>query len=77
MGGEKGRRWDGHFFGLTSWPRWLETVTGSLPGLHRLEEKEGQGEVTQEDEFRSGSSSCMLEGPKAKSMVLLRLKRMR
>lgn len=77
MGGEKGRRWDAVFFGLTSWPRSLETAVSSLPGLHRLK-KEGQrevttdAEVTQEAEFRPGRGNCKLGGPKAKSMVLLR-----
>lgn len=43
LGGEKGRRRDAVFFGLTSWPTCLETAVGSFPGLHRLEKKEGQG----------------------------------
>lgn len=64
MGGEKGRRWDAHFFGLTSWSIYLEPEAGSHPGLHRLE-KEGQGEITQEARFRSRSGNCPLEGPKA------------
>lgn len=55
----------------------LRDNTGSLPGLQRLEKKEGQGEVTQEDEFRTGSSSCMPEHPKIKSRFLLKSNRMR
>lgn len=77
MGGEKGRRWDAHYFELTSWPKRLETVRGTLPGLRRQEKKEEQGDMEQEDKFRSGSSNCMLEGWKAKSTVLLKSKRMR
>lgn len=56
--GEKGRRRDAVFLGLTSWPVCLETAVGSFPGLHRFEKKEGQGldmkedEVTQETEFK-------------------------
>ena len=45
---------------MTSWPKRLETVRGNLLGLRRLEKKEEQGDVEQEDEFRSGSSNCML-----------------
>lgn len=67
MGEEKGRRWDAHFFGLTSWP----TAAGSLPGLHSLE-KERQGGVTQEAE----SSNCVLEDPK-QITVLQKSKKMR
>lgn len=66
------------FFGLTSWPMRLEIAIGSLPGLHRLEKagrpRSGQkeAETSQEAEFRSGWGNCKLEGPKAKSMVLLK-----
>ena len=76
MGGEKGRRWDAHFFALTSQSMCLEPAPGSYPGLHRLE-KEGQGEVRQETRFRLRSSNCTLESPKANTMVLLKSKKVR